>query len=139
APHALANLARQVLDLLQGVGRDIQGVTAHANSPSTSSHFCQPARLRLPLAAFSSAKACRAIWTSSSVSSHSIRASQSSALTTAKRLPFFVTNCTACRASSPGITRLQDDRKGTPIIAVDSRQLRAPHQPAVALARRAPP
>ena len=50
-------------------------ITAHLSCPSTSSQRNQPAFCRSPPAALRSARACRTMAASSTVSSHSIRAS----------------------------------------------------------------
>src|SRR5262249_15397374 len=100
-PHALPNPTWKVLDLLPCSRSDVHLVATHVSSFLTSFHSIQPARRRLPFAAFNSASAWRTICASSSVSSHSTSASQSSALSTASRLPFLVTNWTDCNASVP--------------------------------------
>ena len=101
--HPLPHIARQPLDLFPGTGNDIDCVAAHSSVSLASSHLSQPARFRSPPKDPSSSQACSAIWTSSSVSTHSIRASQSSMSMTARRFPFAVTYWTDCSASSPVI------------------------------------
>ena len=90
--HSLSHVSGHVSDFTQRGGRDEDCIGVHLSCFSTASHVTQPACLRSPPAAFSSANASCARRTSSTVSSHSTSASQSSALSTANRFPCTVTN-----------------------------------------------